>query len=184
MIFVPKSIILNPEYTHYDVAVWCYADILIFSLLKEYDLLSSSSIVYQIKGTLDGVRTISEEVTQSLQHLVETDALNGEHVKKQYYVVYKSSFDTHRFVEGFIEVDENDIREIMQRHSRPFATLRHYLLFLATIDNKKKCGIYGNEKLASFLNEDIETITRYFNTLEKMDLLYIYREYVILNRRK
>ena len=170
---VSQEFVRNPEFTNYDIAVWCYAFIETYAPYKDHALLSTTIIADQMFGNIGTKRYNCEEISKSLKHLVDSEMLHAEQVGKQYYRVYKDSFDipddNHYF-----RVEIPEIRSIFERN-RPFSILRHYLLVLSTINPKTKCGFCSNEKMASFLGEDIETITRYNNILHDMRLIYVYR---------
>ena len=174
-----KDLIHERVFCMHNAPVWCYVYIETCSQYKEKSLVSAMQIAYQMYGTYDVPRNTVTSISESIRELIDSGMLIGERVGKQYYVIDRESFNYKRWIsEGrqYIDnVDVEDIRKIFAEHKRPFAVLCYYLLILSTINSSTGVGISKNETIADLVGGDAETITRYFNILEKLKLLYIYR---------
>lgn len=171
--FVPQDLIRDRNMTNLDVATWCLCGIEVFAPWKDSSLITVSQLVYQMSGTMNINRNTKEEIGISIQHLLEENYLVGERQGKQYYEIFKESFNMDNY-EYFIKVDENAIRKIFM-HTRPYSVLRAYLLILTTINPKTKISAWNKEQLAELIGKDTTTITRYNKFFEDEKLLYIYR---------
>ena len=174
MIVVPRELIRNPEFTALEVATWCLCDIAIFSPMRDFGITSVTEICFYGWNTLETPHSVSDQMPSALQHLLDSRLLIGEKINRVYYKIDRESFNPKRF-DHFEVVNEDDVFKIFERHNRPFALLRHYLIMLTTLDNDTKCGIYKNETIAKILGQNETTITGYTKALEKLGLLYIYR---------
>lgn len=170
--YVPQDLIRDRNMTDVDVATWCLCSIEVFAPWKDSSLITVSQLAYQMHNTMNVAHSIKEEIGISLQHLLEENYLIGERRGKQYYEVFKESFNMDNY-EYFVNVDENAIRKIF-KHLRPYSVLRAYLLILTTINSKTKCSSWSKERLAELIGKDTTTITRYNKFFEDEKLLYIY----------
>lgn len=172
--YVPQQLVRDQGCTHMDVAVWCYTFIEIYNDYKSKSMVCASQIAYQIKENYVYTQNFVSEIADSIRNLIESGYLTGGRCGKGHYEIATSSFDPSNY-DHYIKIRIDDIRRIIKENTRPFATLRYYLLILSTINASTKCAYWSIESLADILGNDATIITRYLSILEKMSLIYVYR---------
>lgn len=173
-LFIPQELVRDPECSHMDVAVWCYALIVVHSYYKDKELVQPSQIAFHMKGGCDYSQNTVTSISESLRNLLQMGYLKGEQVDRNRYIITKDSFATSRF-HYFVKIMLTDLCRIMTENLRPYSVLRYYLLILSTIDYKTNCGTWRLDTIGEVLDQNETTVSRNLMILEKMELIYVYR---------
>lgn len=174
IIYVPQELIRDQGCSHLDIVVWCYLLMEIYSPYIKKSMVSAAQIAYQIKESNEYTRNFVSDIADSIRNLLEAGYIKGERVDRMHYVIQKDSFNPSEY-NYFVQIKADDLRLIMRETSRPNSTLHYYLVLLSTINREKKCGYWSNESLADILDNDATIITRHMAILEKIGLIYVYR---------
>lgn len=187
-IFIPHSIINNPNISNYALADYCFLQMLTTTTSYTDHYLSVGVIAAWLSGSTSCNQRFLEHVKSGLYNLEENEIIQIR--DDQYRVMHihcpKMWIDTKR--ERFTLVTFDEVRAILKHSSNNiFSVLKYFVLLIGTINSNidvspkymdTKNYVVGNtdiSELSSKFNIAETTIISYNKILEDEKLIYIYR---------
>lgn len=174
MILIPNDVVFDVELSDNDVMIYAFLKVLTYSDNYDSCLFSVAEVVDQIYGESNS-HSQSSMVSKSLEHLMKAGYV---------LTTRKSQSSWHIFMSGYNMVPDESytlfnpvyFRKIVDAQIRNKANvLRYYMMLMSTVYKKSKVGICDQMWFAKKLDVAPDTISRYTETLEELEVIAVYR---------
>ena len=171
MIFIPHELVRNKEITDDEFLTYTFVQVLTYSANYDSCLFRVTDVVDQIYG--EGTsHSIAEKTRKSLDKIIDKGLIDGMKQGNNYRI-FMSSYKVRD--DGFVQIDANDLRDIIDNTQKGYSEyVRFYCLVLSSIGGGKY-GIKERAWFADIMGVTTRTISLYFENLEKLEKLYVYR---------
>ena len=174
MILIPNDVVFDVELSDNDVMIYAFLKVLTYSDNYDSCLFSVAEVVDQIYGESNS-HSQSSMVSKSLEHLMKAGYI---------LTTKKSQSSWHIFMSGYNMVPDESytlfnpvyFRKIVDAQIRNKANvLLYYMMLMSTVYKKSKVGICDQMWFAKKLDVAPDTISRYTETLEELEVIAVYR---------
>lgn len=173
MVFISHEIIRDSELTSDDLLTYCFVQIHTYSNNYDSCLFRVSDIIDQAFGRCNS-HSLSERFSKTIKKLMVSGYLDMIAETNNTYRIWMSSFDLSK-EGGYVKVDANELRNIVDEVERGKAdALRYYLLIMSSA-NKFGVGVYERNWFANIMGVSEEVISRLTKILEDLKIIYVYR---------
>lgn len=176
ILYVPKSLIDDPEITGFDLAVFIQTDLCSMRIFTEPFCLGIGTISYKLYGDPNKHKT---EIQNAFKKLCEKypDIFTATSNKKYIITDFNKKVDEYQVSINLIEYDSI----INSEYTYKFNMLKAFLVILSTARSNIKVngrGYLGTNFKYSWYGELCDcsspTFSNYVTCLEKLDLVFVY----------
>lgn len=188
-LWLSESIYKSDKISIYGLAVYCS----IKSMLPTEEIkelcISNEILIYQLTKSLDSSRRFATGIKTGYDELLDLNIVKKVDSKGKFDVIDCSNLFLVRDSEYFTIIEYDEILKIFQQKDVNTLSLLKYFIYLmgtisSTIDVyidacQHKCRVVGNltlEYLSQISGISTKSIVEYNKLLEKIGLLYIYRQ--------
>ena len=171
MLFIPNEVIRSKELTNDEVVAYVFLQIHTYSVNYDSCQFTIPQVVDQIKGITKSHSTY-DHMALAIKKLIKKGALVITQENSKCWRIFMQSFELPE-EGGFVKVDAEDLRSIMDCKARGKSKLlRYYLLLLSYMHPtcKKEMTWFANE-----LGTSVKTISTYNQHLEELKLIKVKR---------
>ena len=174
MIIIPSNFLKLDEISNDEVVAYVFLQIHTYSANYDSCQFAIPHVVDQITGITKSHSTY-EKMAKAIKGLISKGMLMVTQENSKCWRIFMDSFKLPE-QGGFVKVDAENLRMVMDCQARGKATvLRYYLLVLSYIHPGTKVCMRSEDFFAEKLHVSVKSIMTYNKHLENMKLIYILR---------
>ena len=188
-LLIPERLVTDKTFSNYSLAVYCTLHALSVPTHLQIQCITQQEIEFYLTGKISKRRIISDYIKCGINELVDNGIIIKIDELSKHYVLDCSNLLINTDSIKFTAITFNEVQKIFQvKNINNFLLLRYFVLLIGTISGKitvyLENGEYKNRVVGNFTIDylsdlsgiGIRTIIEYNKILEKIGLIYIYRQ--------
>ena len=188
-LLIPEKLIFDNTFSNYSLAVYCVLRTLSQPTRLPIQCVTQEQIEFYLTGQLSNRRRMSDYIKCGINELVENHIIEKNDIVQKHFILDCTDLCTNESQEHFVIITFEEVRKIFNvENINNFLLLKYFCSLIWTISSKITVyldnGEYKNRVVGNFtidyLSElsgiGVRTIIEYNKILEKIGLIYIYRQ--------
>ena len=188
-LLIPEKLIFDNTFSNYSLAVYCVLRTLSQPTRLPIQCVTQEQIEFYLTGQLSNRRRMSDYIKCGINELVENHIIEKNDIVQKHVILDCTDLCTNESQEHFVIITFEEVRKIFNvENINNFLLLKYFCSLIWTISSKITVyldnGEYKNRVVGNFtidyLSElsgiGVRTIIEYNKILEKIGLIYIYRQ--------
>lgn len=188
-LLIPEKLIFDNTFSNYSLAVYCVLRTLSQPTRLPIQCVTQEQVEFYLTGQLSNRRRMSDYIKCGINELVENHIIEKNDIVQKHFILDCTDLCTNESQEHFVIITFEEVRKIFNvENINNFLLLKYFCSLIWTISSKITVyldnGEYKNRVVGNFtidyLSElsgiGVRTIIEYNKILEKIGLIYIYRQ--------
>lgn len=188
-LLIPEKLIFDNTFSNYSLAVYCVLRTLSQPTRLPIQCITQEQVEFYLTGQLSNRRRMSDYIKCGINELVENHIIEKNDIVQKHFILDCTDLCTNESQEHFVIITFEEVRKIFNvENINNFLLLKYFCSLIWTISSKITVyldnGEYKNRVVGNFtidyLSElsgiGVRTIIEYNKILEKIGLIYIYRQ--------
>lgn len=188
-LLIPEKLIFDNTFSNYSLAVYCVLRTLSQPTRLPIQCVTQEQVEFYLTGQLSNRRRMSDYIKCGINELVENHIIEKNDIVQKHFILDCTNLCINESQEHFVIITFEEVKKIFNvENTNNFLLLKYFCSLIWTISSKitvyLENGEYKNRVVGNFtidyLSElsgiGVRTIIEYNKILEKIGLIYIYRQ--------